>query len=258
MKYKNIAIISDKTEKAQNIYNELIKKCDFKDINSTDLDVIVVLGGDGFMLHSLHQFMDLNIPLYGINCGSVGFLLNNLSKDEHLFDVINKSIMTNLPPLKMKVIDADNRSYFALAINEVSLLRESQQTAKIRIIIDGLTRIEELCCDGMVVSTAAGSTAYNFSVGGAIIPIGTPVIAVTPISPFRPRNWRGAILSNKSKVRFEIINHQKRPVSAVADFHEVRNIVSVEIEEDRNQEIKLLFDPNHSLEERIIREQFVN
>ena len=258
MKYKNIGIIASKEEKAIAEKSRLIKKYNFIDCaenHNQKLDLIIALGGDGLMLHLLHEYQDLNIPIYGINYGTVGFLMNSLS--DNLLESINKSKLEILHPLKMIATDSDNKKHQYFAINEVSLLRQTYQTAKIKIEINGKVRIENLASDGVLVATPAGSTAYNSSVGGPIIPFGSDSLTITPISPFRPKNWRGALLPDKTNIKFKIINHQKRPVSATADFFEVRDVVEVEVFVDKSKNFKILFDPNHSLEERIIREQFL-
>ncbi len=258
IKYKNIGIIANKGTEAIEQKEKLIKKYNFIDCKKypkQNPDLIVALGGDGLMLHLLHEFQDLNIPIYGINYGTVGFLMNSLS--DNLLEAINNSKLETLYPLQMIATDIDNKEHQYFAINEVSLLRQSNQTAKIKVVINNKVRIENLVSDGILVSTPAGSTAYNSSVGGSIIPFGSDVVTLTPISPFRPKNWRGALLPDKTNIRFEIINHQKRPVSATADYFEVRNVVKVEVKVDKKQSFKILFDPNHSLEERIIREQFL-
>ncbi|MFN7039509.1 MAG: NAD kinase [Alphaproteobacteria bacterium] len=258
MKYKSIGCIASNTKRAKIALNNLVREEGFIDIKAnptTNVDLIIVLGGDGFMLHSLHKYMHLNIPFYGMNCGTIGFLLNNLSKT-NLTEKIEQSKVTVIHPLKMIAHCRNGYKTEALAINEVALLRQTNQVAKIKIIADDVTRLNELVGDGVMVATSAGSSAYNFSAGGPIIPVGSNLLALTPISPFRPRRWRGALLPHNVKIVFDIIDFEKRPVSAVADFKEVREVISVEVEEDQNMNIKLLFDPDHSLEDRIIREQF--
>ncbi len=219
-------------------------------------DVIVALGGDGFMLETLHRHIDRQIPIYGMNRGSVGFLLNVYSESD-LMDRLERAETVRLHPLSMQAETRDGQVHRALAINEVSLLRETRQAAKIRISIDGRVRLEELICDGVLVATPAGSTAYNLSAHGPIIPMGAGVLALTSISAFRPRRWRGALLSHKAAVGFEVLEGNKRPVSAVADYTEVRDVVRVEVREDRDIGLDLLFDPEHNLEERILAEQFL-
>jgi len=224
--------------------------------NSVDnADVIVVLGGDGFMLEAIKNQMEKNLPLFGLNYGSVGFLMNTVN-DEDLIERLNSSQSIKIAPLSMTANTADGSEHNAIAINEVSLLRETHQAAKIKISIDEKVRLEELVCDGVLLSTPSGSTAYNLSAHGPILPINADVLALTPISAFRPRRWKGAILNNKSKVKFEIIDSKKRPVSVVADSTEFREIESVAIRQDNQKSVQLLFDAQHSFEERILNEQF--
>ncbi|WP_332715911.1 NAD kinase [Pelagibacterium mangrovi] len=217
--------------------------------------IIVALGGDGLMLETLHRVMDLSVPVYGMNFGSVGFLMNEYSPDA--LDVRLRAAMpTTIHPLKMRVTDATGKVSEALALNEVSLYRSSYQAAKIQIRIDSEVRLEELICDGVIVATPAGSTAYNLSAHGPILPITAPLLALTPISPFRPRRWRGAILSNRANLTFTTLEAQKRPLSAVADNVEFHNVIEVQVHEDRRHSATLLFDPGHSLDERVLIEQF--
>ena len=218
-------------------------------------DVVVALGGDGFMLEVLHRNLATRRPIYGMNRGSVGFLMNDYHEAK-LLERIAAAEQAIIHPLSMTAVDAAGVKHEALAINDVSLLRETRQTAKLRIIIDGRPRLEELICDGALVSTPAGSTAYNLSAHGPIIPINAQVMALTPISAFRPRRWRGALLSHQAQVTFEILEADKRPVSAVADNVEVRGVVRVDVVEDRGIELAMLFDAGRSLEERMLAEQF--
>ena len=220
-----------------------------------DADVIVALGGDGFMLQTLHAYMDTGKRIYGMNRGSVGFLMNEYSEDR-LRERIAAAEAETIRPLRMTAIDADGMEHSANAINEVSLLRQSYQAAKIRITVDGHVRLDELICDGVMVATPAGSTAYNLSAHGPILPIDAPLLALTPISPFRPRRWRGAILNNRAVVTFRAREVEKRPVSAVADNVEFHNVVEVVVREGREHRATLLFDPGTSLEERVLSEQF--
>jgi len=220
-----------------------------------EADVIVSLGGDGFMLQTLHRHMNLGIPIYGMNRGTVGFLMNSFEPDG-LLERIDRAESAVLHPMRMKATQESGSMQEALAINEVSLLRQSRQAAKISISIDGRVRIPELVCDGVLVATPAGSTAYNLSAHGPILPLDAGVMALTPISAFRPRRWRGALLPRQAKVEFEILDPYKRPVSAVADTTEVRDVVVVSIYEEPEISLKLLFDPEHNLEERILNEQF--
>ena len=224
-------------------------------IQPEDADIIVALGGDGFILHTLHAYMKTKVPIYGMNRGSVGFLMNAYDEDD-LPARLARAHATTLHPLRMAATDVDGAKHEALAINEVSLLRQARQAAKIRILVDGVERMEEMICDGVLVATPAGSTAYNLSAAGPIIPLEADILALTPISAFRPRRWRGALLPAKTAVEFQVIEPRFRSVSATADFHEVRDVSRVTISEDRSVSLKLLFDPEHNLEERIIKEQF--
>jgi NAD+ kinase len=217
--------------------------------------VIIALGGDGFMLQTLHHFLDRNLPIYGMNFGSIGFLMNEF-QEEDLQSRLDAATPTKIHPLLMHAQSASG-SFEALAFNEVSLLRETRQTAKLRISLDGKVRLHELICDGILVSTPAGSTAYNLSAHGPILPIDAALLAMTPLSPFRPRRWRGALLPHQAKVQLDILEPGKRPVSATADSFEVREVTHVEIAEDRSTSMTMLFDAGHSLDERILAEQFL-
>ena len=227
----------------------------YGDATEDDADVVVVLGGDGFMLEQLHRNLAARRPIYGMNRGSVGFLMNDYGEDD-LVERIAAAEQAIIHPLSMTAIDVAGVEHRGLAINDVSLLRETRQTAKLRILVDGRLRLDELICDGALVSTPAGSTAYNLSAHGPIIPIDGQVMAVTPISAFRPRRWRGALLSHKARVTFEVLEADKRPVSAVADNVEVRNVLRVDVVEDRTISLAVLFDAGRSLEERMLAEQF--
>ncbi len=219
-------------------------------------DVLVVLGGDGFMLHTLHEHVDLDLPVFGMRLGDVGFLMNRYAP-EGLLERIADARPVTLNPLQMSCTDVDGQPHRAVAFNEVSLLRQINQAAQIRILVNGLVRLERLVADGVLVATAAGSTAYNLSAHGPILPLGTEAIVLTPISPFRPRRWQGAILPADAEIALEVLHPQRRPVSATADYDEVRNVTRVEVKLDRSIGPRLLFDPEHSLEERIINEQFL-
>lgn len=221
-----------------------------------EADAIVALGGDGFMLETLHRYLERGVPIYGMNRGTVGFLMNAFA-EEDLPDRVANAQSAVLHPLHMTAHCLDGQVVRALAINEVSLLRESRQAAAIRISLDGVVRLEELVCDGVLVASPAGSTAYNLSAYGPIVPIGAQLLALTPISAFRPRRWRGALLPNTATVEFEVLEHDKRPVSATADYTEVRGAHRVQVREERSVSLQLLFDAEHNLEERIIREQFL-
>ncbi|WP_185985152.1 NAD kinase [Aureimonas mangrovi] len=218
-------------------------------------DAIVVLGGDGVMLQTLHRFMNTGKPIYGMNRGTVGFLMNTYS--EHgLPERLARASRSQIHPLAMEAIDSDGVAHEALAINEVALFRQSYQIARLRISIDDKVRLEELACDGVMVATPTGSTAYNLSAQGPIIPIDAPLLALTPVSPFRPRRWRGALLPNRQVVEFEVLDPDKRPVNAVADHQEVKSVRRVRVRELRSARSVILFDPDHSWDERIIAEQF--
>ncbi|MFV3077857.1 NAD kinase [Niveispirillum fermenti] len=217
--------------------------------------IIVALGGDGFLLETLHRYLIRGVPVYGMNRGSVGFLLNAYSEDG-LTRRLMRAQRVVLHPLRMTAVTTTGEELEGLAFNEVSLLRETRQAAKLRISVDGRERMPELTCDGALVSTPAGSTAYNLSAHGPILPLGADILALTPISAFRPRRWRGALLPHTARIQFDVLEQSKRPVSAVADFTEVRDVVRVEIREDRKVASTLLFDPELALEERILKEQF--
>jgi NAD+ kinase len=259
-KFKKIGCICNFSSKnASDAYNHLTKLYNFVDLDSSgldDCDLIIALGGDGLMLKVLHRYMERNVPIYGMNRGSLGFLLNAYNPDK-LLERLGKAIEVRLHPLEMSVKTIDGGTIVKLAVNEISLLRETNQSAKIRISVDGEERIDALVCDGVLVSTPAGSTAYNFAANGPIIPLGSNILAMTPISPFRPRRWRGALLSHKNRVSFEVIEPFKRPVSAVADFNEVRDVLAVEVYERRDIVLRLLFDEESDIQERIIKEQFM-
>lgn len=218
-------------------------------------EIVVALGGDGMMLETQHRLLGRNLPVYGMNCGSVGFLMNDYREDG-LPERLAAAQAATLHPLRMRAFTAGGEPAEALAINEVSLLRETRQAAKIRILVDGKERLAELICDGILVSTPAGSTAYNLSAHGPIIPLGANLLPLTPISAFRPRRWRGALLPSDAQVVFEVQDPGKRPVSATADYTEVRDVRRVEVREDREVALTLLFDPDHGLSERILAEQF--
>ena len=225
--------------------------------DAADADVIVALGGDGFMLRTLHQVIDRDTPVFGMKMGNVGFLMNRFSKDDDLLERLAHARTVSLNPLRMDATTESGEKVTALAVNEISLLRQTNQAAHIRILVNGMVKLEKLVCDGVLLATAAGSTAYNFSVRGPILPLGTDALALTPISPFRPRRWNGAILPGSAHVEFEILSPAKRSVSATADAHEVRHVTHVAAYEDKHTELSLMFDPDHSLEERILNEQFL-
>ena len=251
-KINKTAIISGESEEAKIITSHLEKI--ITQSKPEEADLIIVIGGDGLMLHTIHQYMYLNIPFYGINAGSVGFLMNEPHLENFLENITN-SKATILHPLSMNAMDANGKEFKALAINEVSIFRTSNQAAKFTIKVDDIKRID-LIADGALVATPAGSSAYNLSAGGPIVPLTSQTLCLTPICPFRPRRWHGALLSSDVKIQFDIIDYKKRPVNAVADFHEFKNIKSVSIESNTKQKIRLLFDKHHTFEDRVIKEQF--
>ncbi|MEE3154296.1 MAG: NAD kinase [Pseudomonadota bacterium] len=224
-----------------------------------EADAVVVLGGDGFMLQTLHAMLDRGriIPAYGLNLGTVGFLMNRNRNPETLLKRIAKAKPHHIAPLRMEAETQTGKTHTFCAINEVSLLRETRQTAKLEVTVDDKVRIPELVCDGVLVATPAGSTAYNLSADGPILPLDSNLLALTPISPFRPRRWHGAILPDRSRIGLRVLEHEKRPVSVVADPRELRDVASVKLEIARDSELTLLFDPGHALDERIVAEQFV-
>ena len=250
---KRIAFMASTAELAQSARNTLVHS--FGDCGPSTAEVIVALGGDGFMLQTLHATQHLNVPVYGMNRGTVWFLMNEFST-EGLSARLAAAEEAVINPLRMRATCVDGHTQAALAINEVSLLRQGPQAAKLQIFVDDRLRLSELACDGALVATPAGSTAYNYSAHGPILPIGSEVLALTAMAAFRPRRWRGAVLPKAAKVRFEVIEPVKRPVMADADNCSVKNVVSVEIESAGDVAHRLLFDPDHGLEERLIREQF--
>ena len=253
LRFSRMGFIASPVEEAQRALYRLQQRYGVHD--EPDCDVIIALGGDGLMLSALHQFMNTSIPIYGMNRGSVGFLMNEYSEDG-LVERLDNAFPTAIHPLAMQAITADGTLHEARALNEVSLLRQTHQAAKLRISIDGRVRMEELICDGAMIATPAGSTAYNLPAHGPILPIAAKMLALTPISPFRPRRWRGAILPSAAQVRFDVLEPEKRPVAVAADANETRSILRVEITESRSEQAVMLFDPDHSLEERILNEQF--
>lgn len=253
MEFKTVAFAGSETAEARTAVERLESR--YGRVPPVEADVIVALGGDGFMLRTLHQYMERRVPIFGMNRGTVGFLMNSY-EEEGLLERLRAAEAIELHPLRMDAVDVNGRRHMALAINEVSLLREVRYAAKLKIIVDDIVRLEEMVCDGVLVCTPAGSTAYNLSAGGPILPLGADVIAITPISAFRPRRWRGAILPRATRVSFEVLEADERPVSAVADYTEVREVIEVKVREERSLSPVLLFDPEHNLEERIIKEQF--
>ncbi len=250
---KKLAFVSSDAEDARTAVTKLAAR--YGQCSFAEADVVVALGGDGFLLQTLREAMSTGKPIYGMNRGTIGFLMNEYRKDG-LVARIDAALPETIRPLEMQVVTADGETVSALAINEVALWRQSYQTAKIRITIDGKVRLDELNADGVMVATPAGSTAYNLSAHGPILPLDAPLLALTPVSPFRPRRWRGALLSNKSTVQFDILEADKRPVNAAADHTEVKGVVSVTVRESPGATATLLFDAGHSWNERILAEQF--
>lgn len=267
--FKKIAVICAlKNHQAQQIKNELLKKYSFFDLDidkqssiqkayDQQIDLIIAIGGDGLMLRILHAFEKKPIAVYGLNCGTIGFLMNSYNCDLFLENIAVAEI-ARIHPLRMTAWDINQQVHSFIAINEIALLRQTNQACKIRIVINQQERLACLMADGVMVATPAGSTAYNLSAGGPIIPFGAEILALTPISSFRPRKWNGALLPANSKVIFEILESQSRSVSATADSREVRDVSKVEVFQELETNFEILFDNNHSLEERIIREQFMN
>ncbi|MEJ0013206.1 MAG: NAD kinase [Bauldia sp.] len=253
LKNASIAFISSGVDEARAAQARLIAR--YGGVAPEQADVIVALGGDGFMLQTLHAFMNTGKPIYGMNCGTIGFLMNDLTEDNVPARIAAASESV-IHPLVMAALDATGATQTAYAINEVSLLRQSYQAAKLTITIDGHTRLEDLICDGLLVATPAGSTAYNLSAHGPILPIYAPLLALTPISAFRPRTWRGALLPDHVTVKITALETEKRPINAVADNVEFKSVVEVTIHQDRTAQSVILFDPDHSWDERILTEQF--
>ena len=254
--FKRLALLASPTERAQEAAEALGECADWVPLD--EAEAAVVLGGDGFMLETMHRMIDAAtlFPIYGLNLGTVGFLMNRQTKGCKVIERIAKARPIAVSPLRMEAVTQDGRSESFYAINEVSLLRETRQTAKIEISVNERVRIAELAGDGVLLATPVGSTAYNFSANGPILPLDSRMLALTPISPFRPRRWRGAILPDRSRVTFRVLDPQKRPVSAVADQKELRDIAEVRLHIDRTRELTLLFDPGHALDDRIVAEQF--
>ncbi len=250
---KKIAFVSSRSPDAEEARQLLSKK--YSSVEPAEADIIVALGGDGYMLEAIHRNMSRDVPIYGMNRGTVGFLLNSYDED-NLLERLDNAKPEKLNPLHMRVTTDSGVQQEAYGFNEISLLRQTRQAANIQVSIDGRVRIETLMCDGCLVATPAGSTAYNLSAHGPILPIGSGVLALTPISAFRPRRWQGAVLRQEAKIHLTVLDHDKRPVSAVADAHEVRNVAEVDISVALEKEMTLLFDEGHNLEERILNEQF--
>jgi NAD+ kinase len=248
-----IAFFASATPLAAEACQHLVSR--YGDCPPEQAAIVVALGGDGLMLETIHRVLPLRVPVYGMNCGSVGFLMNSFSEDD-LPERLAHAQEAVLYPLRMHTVRADGTEAEALAFNEVSLLRQLRQTSKIRVTVDGRVRLAELMCDGILISTPAGSTAYNLSAHGPIVPLSANLLPLTPISAFRPRRWRGALLPSTARVLFEVLEADKRPTAAVADFTEVRDVITVSVGEDRSISITVLFDPDRVLAERIIAEQF--
>ena len=253
MNRKAIAFIATETPEAQQAAAAL--RAQYGETQPENADLIVALGGDGHMLRMLHEYGPNGLPIYGMNRGSFGFLMNEFNQDD-LAERLEAAESTIIRPLHMRAIDADGKAHEAIAYNEVSMLRQTYQAAKLRLSVDDRVRLEELVCDGVLLATPAGSTAYNLSAHGPILPIDSQLLALTPISAFRPRRWRGAVLPHQAKLRVDVLEGEKRPVSAVADHHEIRHVREVEIAEHDKLEATILFDPGHSLAERVLAEQF--
>jgi NAD+ kinase len=252
-KYGRIAFMASPIPEAQKARQQLAER--YGDVPPDSADVIVALGGDGLMLQTLHRFMKTDKPIYGMHRGTVGFLMNEYQL-EGLHERLTAAQITVIHPLLMRALVASGGVAEYHAFNEVSLFRQTYQAARLRILIDGQKRLDELVADGVLLATPAGSTAYNLSAQGPIIPIAASLMALTPISPFRPRRWRGALLPDTAHVRVEVLEPEKRPVAAVADHDEVRDVRIVDIEMDHSISTRMLFDPGHNLDERILREQF--
>lgn len=253
MKFERFLFLASDAPQARRALKRLTKR--YGNATPDRADVVVALGGDGLMLQALHECLKSGLPVYGMNCGSVGFLMHDLHEPD-LPDRLDNAHETLIRPLVMQAKTHDGKHHERLAFNEVSLLRQRSQAAKLRIKIDGETRMDEMSCDGVILATPVGSTAYNLSAHGPIIPIGAPLLALTPLSVFRPRRWRGAILADDAKVRIDILESDKRPVAAVADHDEVRSIASVDIAVDKKRGVRMLFENGHSLADRVLNEQF--
>ncbi len=255
--FERVALLASDTEQAQHAFVTLSAEHDWAPLE--EADAVVVLGGDGFMLQTLHAMLDSGrlIPAYGMNLGTVGFLMNRYRNGANIKRRIANARAVAIAPLQMQATTQAGETCELRAINEVSLLRETRQTAKIEISVDDKIRLEELVCDGVLLATPAGSTAYNLSANGPILPLDSELLALTPISAFRPRRWRGAILPDRFSVKFRVREPVKRPVSVVADQKELRDVAEVSLAIDRESELTLLFDPGHALDERIVAEQFV-
>jgi NAD+ kinase len=250
---ERITFVASDAPEARDAQERLVRR--YGNVAVDQADAIVALGGDGLMLQTLHAHMHDRLPVYGMNRGSVGFLMNDYA-DGDLLERLHAAELTAIRPLRMVATDESGKTHKGIAFNEVSLLRQRSQAAKLQISIDHKVRLEELICDGLLLSTPAGSTAYNLSAHGPILPVNAPLLALTPISAFRPRRWRGAVLPHNAKVTITVLEPDKRPVASVADHVEVRHVKTVDIAEDKKRSVKILFDPGHSLAERVLNEQF--
>ncbi|MEO1488858.1 MAG: NAD kinase [Pseudomonadota bacterium] len=255
--YDRVALLASETSRAQEAYQALLSQSEWVPLD--EAEAVVVLGGDGFMLQTLHAMLDADriVPAYGMNLGTVGFLMNRYDKRAAIKKRLARTKRKSIAPLRMEATTQTGERHALWAINEVSLLRETRQTAKIEVTVGSRVRIKELVGDGVLVATPAGSTAYNLSANGPILPLDSEMLALTPISPFRPRRWRGAILPDRMRITLRVLEPVKRPIAAVADQKELRDIAEVAVEIDHSRELHLLFDPGQSLEERIVAEQFV-
>jgi NAD+ kinase len=255
-RFPKLALLASPGEAARDAEMQLRERHEFVPLE--DADAVIALGGDGFLLQLLHRLLEQrrNLPAYGMNLGTIGFLMNNWHPDE-LLNRLERAKSISVTPLLATIETTSGQRFTLPAINEVSLLRETRQAAKIQVDVNGRTVLDELICDGVLVATPAGSTAYNLSANGPILPLDSSLLALTPISPFRPRRWKGAILPDRYIVKLTILENSKRPVSAVADQREIRDIASVDVGLDRNRSLTLLFDPEHALDDRIAMEQFI-
>lgn len=255
-RFEKVALVASETPRAQEAFSKLEGQRDW--VPLSEADAVVVLGGDGFMLHTLHNMLDMRriVPAYGMNRGTVGFLMNRYDNRANVTRRLEKARGKTISPLRITAVTQDGEMHKMCAINELSLLRETRQTAKIEVTVGSRVRIEELVGDGILVATPAGSTAYNLSANGPILPLDSSMLALTPISPFRPRRWRGAILPDEMRITLRVLEPAKRPVAAVADQKELRDIAEVHVDIDHSSELELLFDPGQSLAERIVSEQF--
>lgn len=252
-RFNKVAFVASSTPEAQEALESLSSR--YAHVSPDEADVIVALGGDGLMLQTLHAFMGSAKPIYGMNKGTVGFLMNDFREDD-LFERLESAQRSVVHPLLMVAWDVHGVAHTARAINEVSMLRQTYQAAKLRVSVDSHVRLEELSADGILIATPAGSTAYNLSVNGPILPLNAPLLALTPISAFRPRRWRGALLPDHARIQIDVLDAENRPVSAVADHTEFRNVSQVHVSMDRTIDLVMLHDPGHGLDERILREQF--